>query len=554
MALVTFFPHVLRKRIIYTAFRLTSGIAYYTTGGIDHDLKFYEKVVSPFISFTSTLRSGYEGLFTARFSIVYLDEVGAKVCKCDEDIKKNVIGILRNFYKEFEENREVSKKVNLLRKLLADLKTAGFIEAGEDEDFVRVACEEMIHGSILDGTSLHKLVDVVSWEERFLLMYITEIVHRALGDVFPRNPELFWIKGLNDDEIEKVLSKSREFLEKNENVKRRLEEAFKELYFKMFFKSIFYSSIVLPFVEVPTWVILEKFGLIDKDEIKMRIDERFGAFSGDENFDRLMREQKRIANEVYQSVEALEVEKVIPIVKKSLNMPIEDVRTCLVNEKAGQEISRLSNNILERLKNVVKGHDVSIYEAKTGIQSLLMSLRIFKMKDLTKVFSDILSEEPEVLRCVAFHSARPRRLGIILMSIRDKCIILYDPWTMEESEDICGGIFVRRTGRKLSTMEDLIGSTPLVLRGYLMLRHYLLLKDESFIEVIRMNIGVDRDTWKSYTSKIESFHFIDMVSKDAILNMNSAYAIDCILGLIYTFAKLGENATRLAGLHGIHII
>jgi hypothetical protein len=50
--------------------------------------------------------------------------------------------------------------VNLLRKLLADLKTAGFVEAGED--FVRVTCEEMIHGPILYGTSHGKLVNVVS--------------------------------------------------------------------------------------------------------------------------------------------------------------------------------------------------------------------------------------------------------------------------------------------------------------------------------------------------------------------------------------------------------
>jgi hypothetical protein len=52
--------------------------------------------------------------------------------------------------------------VNLLRKLLADLKTAGFVEAGEGEDFVRVTCEEMIHGSILYGTSHGKLVNIVS--------------------------------------------------------------------------------------------------------------------------------------------------------------------------------------------------------------------------------------------------------------------------------------------------------------------------------------------------------------------------------------------------------
>lgn len=86
-----FFPRVLRKRIVYTAFRLASGITHYTTGGIDHDLKLYGKAVFPFTSFTSTLRSEYEGLFTARFSIAYLDEVSAKVCKCDEDAKKNVM-------------------------------------------------------------------------------------------------------------------------------------------------------------------------------------------------------------------------------------------------------------------------------------------------------------------------------------------------------------------------------------------------------------------------------------------------------------------------------
>jgi hypothetical protein len=35
--------------------------------------------------------------------------------------------------------------------------------------------------------------------------------------------------------------------------------------------------------------------------------------------------------------------------------------------------------------------------------------------------------------------------------------------------------------------------------------------------------------------------------------MSSSHVVDSILGVIYTFAKLGEKATRLGGLHGIYI-
>jgi hypothetical protein len=539
MALAASLPLKWRSRVLRMAFRLASLIARITMR-VDHDLKLYERVVPPFASSAFALRSGYEGLFTARFATIYLDKLGIKACRCDGDAEKEVKSVLRKFCEDLGRSESVREKVRLVEGLLKSLKDIGFIYASEVEgkNFVKVACEELVHGLILHGTSVHELVDIASWEERFLLMYILEIAHRTIGDTFPRSPELVWGGGLSDDRIEEVLRASRKFLEEDEDVKRRLVEAFEELYFKMFFKSIFYPTIILPFVEVPTWIVLAKLGLMNESEVEERIE------------DYMPIEQEEVAEYVYQHLRGLDVEEVISIVKKSLNAPLEDLKKCLIGGRAGEEVIRLSRLVLERLESVVEGRRVSVYKAdKWG---LLASLRIFKMRDLTKLFAEILSEEPEVMKCVAFQSARPRRLGVVLAS--NKCTILYDPWTMEKSDEIYGGIVVRRTGRRLTTTEDLIGSTPLVLRSYLMLRHYLSRGDQDSIAAIREIVGVDEDTWKGYIDGVGRFRFMNMTDKDVVLKMDPIYAIDSILGVMYTFAKLGERAKELAGLHGIYIV
>jgi hypothetical protein len=547
MASVVSLPPEDRRRALSLVFELASIMAR-SAIGVDHDLRLYERVVSSFVP--AHMKSGLEGLFTIRFITIYLDELGIEVLRCDKEVKRIVKSTLRSFCRRFEEVQKVREKVNLMKELFVSLRDVGFLRASEEglRSLTRVACEEFLHGLMLDGTSLHKLVDVVSWEERFLSIYMLEVVHRALPEtLFPRSPEIAWSNGLSDDEIERILRESRRILEEYESVKKRLTEAFKELYARMFFKSIFYPSVVLPLVEVPTWELLVKLGLMERDDVE---DRMIDYFAGE---DEISQRQFGMAKRVSELIKELDVEEMVSAVRNCLNIPLEDLKRVLTGGEVGKEVIRLSDLLFERLENVLKGLRVDVEVHAISMKSLLTSLGIFRMRDLTEVFSEILSEEPEMMRCVALYSARPRKLGIILSS--SKCTVLYDPWTMEESDEIYGGVVVKRTGRKLTTTEDLIGSTPLVFKGYLMLRHYLTITRgiEHLIAKVQRILGVDEKTWKDYVNGLERFSFVEMIDRDSVLNISPSHAIDAILGVIYTFAKLGERATRLGGFHGIYI-
>jgi hypothetical protein len=547
MASVVSLPPEDRRRALSLVFELASIMAR-SAIGVDHDLRLYERVVSSFVP--AHMKSGLEGLFTIRFITIYLDELGIEVLRCDKEVKRIVKSTLRSFCRRFEEVQKVREKVNLMKELFVSLRDVGFLRASEEglRSLTRVACEEFLHGLMLDGTSLHKLVDVVSWEERFLSIYMLEVVHRALPEtLFPRSPEIAWSNGLSDDEIERILRESRRILEEYESVKKRLTEAFKELYARMFFKSIFYPSVVLPLVEAPTWELLVKLGLMERDDVE---DRMIDYFAGE---DEISQRQFGMAKRVSELIKELDVEEIVSAVRNCLNIPLEDLKRVLTGGEVGKEVIRLSDLLFERLENVLKGLRVDVEVHAISMKSLLTSLGIFRMRDLTEVFSEILSEEPEMMRCVALYSARPRKLGIILSS--SKCTVLYDPWTMEESDEIYGGVVVKRTGRKLTTTEDLVGSTPLVFKGYLMLRHYLTITGgiEHLIAKVQRILGVDEKTWKDYVNGLERFSFVEMIDRDNVLNISPSHAIDAILGVIYTFAKLGERATRLGGFHGIYI-
>jgi hypothetical protein len=547
MASVVSLPPEDRRRALSLVFELASIMAR-SAIGVDHDLRLYERVVSSFVP--AHMKSGLEGLFTIRFITIYLDELGIEVLRCDKEVKRIVKSTLRSFCRRFEEVQKVREKVNLMKELFVSLRDVGFLRASEEglRSLTRVACEEFLHGLMLDGTSLHKLVDVVSWEERFLSIYMLEVVHRALPEtLFPRSPEIAWSNGLSDDEIERILRESRRILEEYESVKKRLTEAFKELYARMFFKSIFYPSVVLPLVEAPTWELLVKLGLMERDDVE---DRMIDYFAGE---DEISQRQFGMAKRVSELIKELDVEEIVSAVRNCLNIPLEDLKRVLTGGEVGKEVIRLSDLLFERLENVLKGLRVDVEVHAISMKSLLTSLGIFRMRDLTEVFSEILSEEPEMMRCVALYSARPRKLGIILSS--SKCTVLYDPWTMEESDEIYGGVVVKRTGRKLTTTEDLVGSTPLVFKGYLMLRHYLTITGgiEHLIAKVQRILGVDEKTWKDYVNGLERFSFVEMIDRDSVLNISPFHAIDAILGVIYTFAKLGERATRLGGFHGIYI-
>ena len=542
-----FFPLAFRRVLLRAGFRVGALMAA-TTPGIVHGESLYSKLIrgESFLLLASSSSTKYSirGIYTGRFPEICVDETGVKICKCD---KEGLWEISRRFLDDFMRESNVYKKVDLVWRFLRDLVNSGYVRVGVDggKYFVSTLLEELIHLEIVHNTTIHALLNAISWEERVLYMYILEKVHRVLGSEFPRTPEHNWKSGLRDEEVKKVLERSREILIGRSEDLRGIIEAFKEIYYRLCFKYYYYLIVMLPFVEIPTWIILREVGLISREDFNGKFESQIPGGLW------------RIASEVEDLITSalnekkLSVNDIVTTIKKSLSLPIEDVKECLFKEKPGVEVECLTKKIFSRFKSLIENRSVKVYEVRGGVSSWLRLFRIFKMKDIAEVFSDILSEEPEVLECVASLSTKPTKPGIVLSS--SECSIIYDKWTMEESSKICGGIIVKRTGKELATLEDLVGSTPLVLRGYLMLRHYLKNNRTSEVNFIRERVGVDESTWSSYVNYItNNLSYVDILDRDS-LNMSSSHVVDSILGVIYTFAKLGEKATRLGGLHGIYI-
>jgi hypothetical protein len=547
----------LRRWIIRQMFRIGVGVAGRRRDIVDHNPHMQSKFLTSHTELIfQSMSSGCEGLFTIRFSVVKLDSIGIDVSAGTEG---KTWEFLKRFSEEFSKKGSVKEKIDLVQKLSNSLVESGCIKGGGQSlaKFQQVLAEELLHQEMLRGTSLSGLVDAISWEERILLMYILELAHRALGRLFPRSPERDdkWKSGLNSNEIEKVLGEARNRLEKSEDLKMKLTNAFNELRARIFFKYGFYPLTILPFVEAPTWAILKKLGLMSEKDVDSRIQEYFYNIGfKQEGVDKLMLRRAEIAEEVYKIAESRGVEDIIPIVRKSLNPPIDDVKKCL--EVGGVEgIRKLQEEIFNRFTNVAKNRDVSVYGGGGGAGWLKL-LRVFRVSDIADVFSDMLSEEPGVVNCII---SLLDRFGVleepaVVLMFRDSAII-YDPLTMVKGPKICGGVIVKRTGRELGTLEDLVGSAPLVLRGYLLLRHYMHYRDEDsidFLNLAKAHVGVDEATWNEYINYIGKLKYVDF--REKIDYVDPSYAIDSILGVIYSFAKLGEKATRLGGLHGIYKI
>jgi len=555
------FPRPSRKWIIKLGFKLGRLATGLLRDAIDHNSALYGKLAGFFSP--QYMKAKQEGIFTVRFSVVRLDRIGIEIEVCGDvkKVEKELWTPLKYFSEEFSKSESVEEWAGLAKKLFNDLVGSGCIKVTEEEGsekFQQVLFEELLHQKMLQGTSLGEIVNAISWEERFLLTGLLERTHRALGELFPRSPERDekWMKGLPDHEIEEVLEEARNRLERelvrNEALKMWLVDTFKELYSRQYFKQLFYPYAVLPFIEVPAWAILNKLELMDEEEVSYRIASYFG-------FDK---SREKLAHETYEIARKMKVKDILAAVRKSLNLPMEDVRKCL--ELRGIEsIRQFEEEIFERFKKVAYGRDVEVYG---GGASWLRLLRIFKMKDLVDIFSDILSEEPEVVRCIVSlmpRFARPEVLEKPAIALTCKELtIIYDPLTMERGPEICGGLIVRRTGRKLGGLEDIVGSTPLVLRGYLLLRHYMYMRDEDLLDFAKRHVGGDvaftpewENTWDEYIKYMEKeLSYVDFLEKDKVENFNPSYAIDNICGVIYSFAKLGEKATRLAGLHGVYEI
>lgn len=521
------------------------------------------------------MKACYQAVSTPRF-VVVLDpidpmELGIRA-KSEEELESEAKSWCREFLEGLG-NKSVGEVIKYIDERVKVL------------ELKKPIAHELIHEYIISGTTFKLLLEISSWGERFFLMHIAEMAHRELD--IPRSPEKEWRGGLRDP-AGYVKGLGDELKQLSKEVLKPLRNLIKSLFFQVYYV----KALAMIGVEIPTWVIMLKSGLIKEREYYKMLDEylpyyneekvesilkalRELEFRGLVISDDELREQLMLDNKLRKLAEDLgrrlkgftDFEGIVKAARKLISPPLKELAE--VQERGLEGVLKMLRNRFYRIDEVE--------EAEVEIPSILTILRCLPssfegLEETVKLMLEILSEEdPGVVNLMLSQAGKPYPgFGMVLrFKFNGKLKqVLYDPWTMEEQEWI-GKVISIRTGRPISTLEDIVGSTPRIIKGYILLSERLMgkvmeyklqgegvasegVRERITKELLKeLQLDIPKDLFTRYLIGLEG---IDYKGLGSYKDLEVEDVVDILSGWIYTLASLGEHSIKLGGLHGRYLL
>ncbi|MEM4739802.1 MAG: hypothetical protein QXS63_01830 [Zestosphaera sp.] len=456
------------------------------------------------------------------------------------------------------ENMKLEKAVETIDNKLSEVY---------DKDARRDFIEEYIHWRIFQKTTMWQLLELLSWKERLLGMYIAEKIHRVVKE-FPRTPEKEEIGELNTTkkyymEIQKKIAKAVD-----ENVLKAFKEYIATLYFQLWF----YPKVLVPFIEVPTWFVMENMNRMKPEEVEMRLeDERY--FPDPEDMEN--------ARHVYEMLSQMkkqgkELDEVVKIANTALNPLLEELISKIDEALREMNIGLVGKYLMERFMegfndtprgSIEKASPPAVFNPWGLVINVIKTIPAPLVKDFTNVILDILVQDREIFE--EFYSRKISRkygnLGILVNTMtKDEKVspLFVDKWSASCKDDSMKPSprvkpYIGKVSKRVvSTVEHLVGTVPRAIRTYTLLKHRMKFSgiDETISEFQSALIGkplhLDLEKLRTCLENAEDFEY------KGLHNYNEVDAEDVasvLAGTAFLLACLGSDFSDMYGPHGLYL-
>lgn len=428
-----------------------------------------------------------------------------------------------------------------------------------EEETLRDLIEEYVHSRMSRGTAVRFVVEVLSWKQRLLEMYIAERIHNRVT-TFPRDPrKAVEERGLYEpDSIRRYFDG---FLEEVERaVDANLLKAFKEYIASLYFQKYLYPISIVPFIEVPTWLIMNKMGLMSEDEI----DARLGSetyFPDDEDVKR--------AREIHDALAKFtNLDEVVSVVNETLSPTLDDLVGVIGEAADKRNPTQLSDYFMERFSTVLSGHGRSGGVRQRGSSFpfweivKVLGVQSEGVDDLVEVICDILSRDRKL-----FEEFYLRKLTSeygytgVLISLRVGTEVVgplfVDRWSgslcEEKPRDLSSdSAHVDASScAKIGTVECLVGLIPIAMRPYVVLREWLMEYgiDGALQQFLQAQIGgpkMDAERCKACMESAQDFEYRGLAG---YMEASARDISDIVVGAGFMVACLGP----IFRPHGIYL-
>lgn len=528
--------------------------------------------LGPSVGVTQHLSNRYFGIYTGRAISIHdlenprrpftPDELGLgctdlEVCKrvlC-EAVFERTSRIMSQGWSEVDE---------MVEHLKNSLDVVG------NEEIRHRIVHEVLHAHIAQGTSASTHIEGISWRIRFDYMYILEKLYRNIGRDLATEVEkhgykkheefrvLSGFSGLDADRVNDILKKLESRLDKlskDDSLRIAMNDGVRH----QLWLRIFAGGVVVPVQETTTWYLLgyDLLGTLGEYETLGLFDPEFHG---------------SIALELIDALEERKPEKsrVMEAARATLDFPPT------IYEDLMRRIEGLSDKkkITEQLKSIVRDRFVNALDGvhidrapprhKTLLGVMLYAAPVEKIPDLVHTFVEIFNSEPEVKEKLLRVVGRGSRGSVgtytsffINISVGDRTeTVAYDPLSgltcgSEGGGEGIIGTYIRRTGLRFGTFEDLVGDLPLALRGFLSILHLPELREdeEKWVKLVARWMGVSEERKDRLHDVARRVRKVDL---NELTGEPSYQTVREILELfLYSVLRLGEDVKNLGGLHGL---
>lgn len=510
-----------------------------------------------------SIQSYINALWTSRF-IVITEPIYIDSSKLPTGITRNAKEIAMAFICSIEtlldevEGKDLENDVKKLYNMLNNPTSPHILASllSSNKNILASFIEEYIHSRIFRKTTMWLLEEVLAWKERLLEMYIVEKIHRHAKRL-PRFPEIEFgqeISGKDPSQLETIkrfLSETRK--EIVNAVDDGVLKAFKELIATIFFMRYLYPKLMLPFIEVPTWIIMMKIGIVDEKIIEKRMEEGGPYFQDEKDAENAQR--------IYDELKGKNINEIERIVRTVLSPPLNDLIKKINDAINTKEISIVEDYFMDRFNNVLSNTSSSKpYQVRISFLDIVKMLNIIDINDLAEVIIDVVLKDRELFESFYLKKVAKEygHVGVVLSlkimtngTTYSIPMIFVDKWSGSCKESKVEIKESHTTQMKGGTVEYLVGSIPRAMRSYIILRDLIMgMGLDKALEVFLGSLpGKPMDLFERARicmEKAEDFEYKGLEGYD---NANAEDLANIIMGTAFMLACIGDFGY---GVHGIH--
>lgn len=520
-----------------------------------------------------TAMSHLKGLYTCRAIVVEepikLAEIGIESDKGIDEIQKELR--LRMDRLLDEANKFKDEVCKFVRKVEEEARMLFGTKHAE------VFLEELVHWHLINETFTIALIEAYAWRERLDAMYAMELLYTKVGEKIRsdlnrigivikniRNLEDSNFEGLEHEEVISLINVVRSELEKLADDKNYCG-AIQDLIFVHDFLKGFLGSFVIPIIECATWYIIQtcKKGSVDEalESLTINIDSYYHENIFNDAANHLANDLLRLLMEKHPLPDKFQ-----SAIKIALDLPmIESQQKTMDGSAKDQDLwEKFRLKFLNRLENSLIG--IKIPRASKWEKSLLFvmgyALNNKRVDGFADLFAEILKDENEISNFILERLTLfgRRAAGTYLSAFlkiennNKQELVVYDPLSglTSKEKSILGRIRVQRSGRTFSTLEDLVGDLPLVMRALagILLRNVEKEDLLAFAKTLASFTGINETKIINVIKGFEKINapkvrdlLLDEFNKEIILKFTECF--------LYLVLRLGKDATKLSGLHAL---